>query len=111
MNFEACLSLPHDPREAGLIADNLDALARALREWPAEAWERLLTDEKPQGQGLFERLAARTAPAALDKGQKAAATRSAEAVADVLRVLWPEARPTTDSTRYAAAPERILSAT
>ena len=94
MNFEACLALPRDPREAELIADNLEALARALREWPDDAWRRLLAEDKPtEAGGLFERLVARTAPAALDKHQRARALESAAAVADVLRVLWPEARP------------------
>ncbi len=94
MNFEACLLLPRDPREAELVADNLGALARALREWPDDAWQRLLTEDKgAEAGGLFERLVARTAPAAIDKQQRARAMESAEAVADVLRVLWPETRP------------------
>ncbi len=94
MNFEACLSLPRDPREAELIADNLESLARALREWPDEAWRRLLAERQPtEAGGIFERLIARTAPAALDKHQRTRAMESAEAVAGVLRVLWPEARP------------------
>lgn len=91
MNFEACLSLPRDPREAELIADNLEALARALREWPDDAWQRLLAEDTPtEAGGLFERLVVRTAPAAVDKHQRARARESAEAVAGVLRVLWPE---------------------
>jgi|SRR5579864_37084 len=94
MNFEACLSLPRDPHEARLIADNLDALARALRDWPAEAWQRLLDSGAPTGDGLFERLAQRAAPAAADKRTRSEAARSAEAVAGVLRVLWPEVQAT-----------------
>src|SRR5947207_15154120 len=93
MNFEACLSLPRDPREAQLIADNLEALARALREWPDDAWRRLIAEDKPsEAGGLFERLLVGTAPAALDERHRARAMESAEAAADVLRVLWPEAR-------------------
>jgi hypothetical protein len=93
MNFEACLSLPRDPREAALIADNLEALARALREWPVEAWSKLAGDEQPetpQNQGLFDRLAVRTAVAAQDPAQREWALASAEAAGAVLRVLWPE---------------------
>jgi hypothetical protein len=93
MNFEACLSLPRDPREAGLIADNLEALARALRDWSDEAWQRVLTDETASdANGLFERMVVRTAPAATDKHGRARALASAEAVADVLRVMWPDAQ-------------------
>lgn len=104
MNFEACLALPRDPREAQLLADNLEALARALREWPDDAWRQLIAEDKPtEAGGLFGRLALRTAPAALHKEHRARAMQSAEAVADVLRVLWPEAR-----TR-AAAPEADLA--
>ena len=107
MNFEACLSLPRDPREAGLIADQLEALARALRDWPADAWRRVLSDAVPgESGGLFERLVARTAPVALDPRQRARALESAEAVASVLRVLWPEARvstPAPDARHLAAA--------
>jgi hypothetical protein len=91
--FEACLTLPKDPKEARLIADSLDALAHALREWPTEAWHAV--DTAPKGPGLFERLVARTQEAALDQRQKPLATASAEAVADVLRVLWPETRAAT----------------
>ena len=101
MNFEACLLLPRDPREAGLIADNLEALASALREWPVDAWQQLLSNggeaSKPgapsrEGEGLFERLLVRTAPAAIDTHHRGRALESAEAVASVLRVLWPEAQ-------------------
>ena len=87
--FEACLTLPRDRREATLIADNLDALARALREWPPAAWRKVVDEPTQTGSGLYERLVARTAPVALDPRQRARALRSAEAVADVLRVLWP----------------------
>src|SRR5689334_23192110 len=88
MNFEACLALPRDPREAALIADNLEALARALRDWPMDAWLKVHAETKAEG-GLFERLVARAAPAALDPRSKQAAMQSAEAVAGVLRVMWP----------------------
>ena|SRR5438270_1604191 len=91
--FEACLALPKDPREAQLIAESLEALARALRDWPTEAWHAV--DTAPKGPGLFERLVARTQEAALDARQKPLATESAEAVADVLRVLWPETHAAT----------------
>jgi hypothetical protein len=87
--FEACLTLPRDRREATLIADNLDALARALREWPISAWRTVVDAPSEARGGLFERLLARTAPLALEPQQRARALRSAEAVADVLRVLWP----------------------
>jgi hypothetical protein len=90
MNFEACLALPRDPREAALLADNLEALARALREWPVEAWIELALREPSESDGLFQRLAVHTAEAALDALQRARATDSAEAVAGVLRVLWPD---------------------
>ena len=92
MNFEACLSLPRDPREAKLIADNLEALARALRDWPVEAWQKVAarSGAAADSGALFDRLLVRTAPAALDPRQRARARESAEAAADVLRVLWPE---------------------
>jgi hypothetical protein len=96
MNFEACLALPRDPREAAVIADNLEALGRALRHWPDEAWRKLATTPSDRPDGLFERLAMRTAEAALDARQRTQALESAEATAAVLRVLWPEttaARP------------------
>jgi hypothetical protein len=86
--FEACLSLPKNPSEAKLIADNLDALARALKEWPDDAWLKVST-EQPKG-GLFERLVAGTAEAALNPMHRSKAMQSASAVADVLRVMWPE---------------------
>jgi hypothetical protein len=93
MNFEACLSLPHNPREAALIADNLEALARALRDWPTEAWQQLATKaaDGSKPNGLFERLAQKTASEGLDGRQQAVALASAQAAAAVLRVLWPEA--------------------
>src|SRR5581483_11343966 len=93
MNFEACLALARDPRAATVIADNLEALGRALRDWPEDAWTKLAAaGAKPDG-GLFERLAARTAQSALNAKQRQQAAQSAEAVAGVLRVLWPEATP------------------
>jgi len=99
MNFEACLRLPRDPREAALIADSLEALARALREWPDEAW--LTLDEQQQSSsekdGLFHRLAMHTAEADLDPPQRAHASTSAEAAASVLRVLWPARNTTPDA--------------
>lgn len=85
--FEACLTLAKDRHEAQLLAESLEALARALNEWPREAWQEV--DLHPTGPGLFERLVARTQPAALDDRQRAVALSSAETVAGVLRVLWP----------------------
>ena len=91
--FEGSISLPQNPREAALIAENLEALARALREWPADTWQKVGTAAaaEPEGSsaGLFERLLVRAAPAALDSRQRTQAVRSAEAAAGVLRVLWP----------------------
>ena len=89
MNFEACLSLPRDPREAVLIADTLESLARALRTWPTEAWRTLATKNEAV-DGLFGRLAHRTAQSDLTPEQRKRAAQSADAVAGVLRVLWPE---------------------
>ena len=91
--FEACLTLPQNRREARLIADSLDALAGALRDWPTEAWRKVGTSPTAAPPTLFERLVARTAPAALDARSRAQVLRSAEAVRDVLRVLWPEPAP------------------
>lgn len=107
MNFEACLLLPRDPREAAVIADNLEALARALREWPVEAWSKLAAnaDESRTPGGLFERLAQRAAAAATEPTHRAYALESAEAVAAVLRVLWPGARRTQgEAAPQATAP-------
>lgn len=107
MNFEACLSLPRDPREAALIADNLEALARALRDWPVQAWQQLATSDKTadgsKPTGLFERLAQNTASAAMDSPQRAVAAQSAEAVAAVLRVMWPETAATSQEDRLLAS--------
>jgi hypothetical protein len=93
--FNSCLSLPKTPREARLVAEALESLARALREWPADAWRRPGGAPAAKGSGpdsLFERLVARARPLALDRRQREEAIRSAEAVAAVLRVLWPECR-------------------
>jgi hypothetical protein len=95
--FEASLTLPKDRREAQLLADNMSALAKALRDWPVEAWQKV--DPQASGAaGLFERLVASTQPAALDAKKRTQAMASAEAVADVLRVLWPQgqAGPSTE---------------
>jgi hypothetical protein len=99
--FEACLTLPKDPREAQLLADNLDALARALRDWPDDAWRKATAHPAQPAEGssgLFERLVARTAPAALEPRKRRRAMRSAAAAADVLRVLWPEQAATIQAT-------------
>jgi hypothetical protein len=88
--FEACLTLPQNPREARLVADVLERVALALGEWPREAWQKLAAERTIDGAGLFERLIARVAPLALVKGEREAARASAEATAAVLRCLWPE---------------------
>jgi hypothetical protein len=91
--FEACLSLPQNRREALVLADQLDALARALRDWPVDAWRAVSARPATESGELFERLVARTAPAAMKPSQRTRALRSAQSVADVLRVLWPEPVP------------------
>ena len=88
--FEACLSLPQNPREARLVAHVLERVARALREWPRDAWQKLAAERPAHSGGLFERLLARVAPLALVPGEREAALASAEATAAVLRCLWPE---------------------
>jgi hypothetical protein len=108
MNFEACLSLPRDPREAALIADNLEALGRALREWPTDGWAQLATSSEAP-DGLFKRLALRTAQAALDAKQRKHAEQSAEAAAAVLRVLWPEASASRPEAAAHSDEDRLLS--
>ena len=100
--FEACLQLPRDPREARLLADALDALARALRDWPADAWRTVADQPAPAKAGLFERLVARAAPAALDARQRPRLLASAAAVADVLRVLWPAPTAVSEPAPLAA---------
>lgn len=110
MNFEACLALAHDPREATVIADNLEALGRALRDWPEDTWSKLAATGAKTDGGLFERLAARTAQSALNSKQRTQAAQSAEAVVDVLRVLWPEATPSRiEPTAPSQADERLLT--
>ena len=89
--FEACLSLPQNPREARLVAHVLERVARALREWPREAWQKLAAERPAPDAGLFERLVARVAPLALVGREREAALASAEATAAVLRCLWPSA--------------------
>ena len=97
--FDACLSLPRDPREAALIADQLDAVARALRDGrdrtrqaTSSSDDRVTTDDRATDPGsrLFERLMARVAPLAARPREREAAIASAEATAAVLRCLWPE---------------------
>ena len=114
--FNSCLSVPKTPYEARLVADALESLARALREWPADAWCQLgAAAARASGpESLFERLVARARPLALDPRQREEAIHSAEAVAAVLRVLWPEARggrgvepvPAEAATREAALAAR-----
>jgi hypothetical protein len=88
--FQACLTLPQNPREARLVADALERVARALNDWPREAWQKVAAERPATGAGLFERLVARVAPVALVNGEREAALASAEATAAVLRCLWPE---------------------
>ena len=110
MNFEACLRLPRDPREAALIADNLEALARALREWPDEAWLKLAEQQQsPEKGGLFQRLAMHTAEADLDAPQRAHASTSAEAAASVLRVLWPARNTASEAVATQATPPELAT--
>jgi hypothetical protein len=109
MNFEACLSLPRDRREARLVADNFDALAKALREWPTDAWQKVASSDEPVSEGLFERLVARAAPAAMHPRQRTATLDSAESVASVLRVLWPEASSAAEP-RFAEDPAPVTPA-
>jgi hypothetical protein len=101
--FEACLTLPQNPREARLVADVLERLARALNDWPREAWQKLAAERPSSSAGLFERLVARVAPLALVAGEREAARASAEATAAVLRCLWPESLP---AAAIAGEPER-----
>jgi hypothetical protein len=96
MNFEACLTLPRDPREAVLIAETLESLAGALRTWPTEAWRKLASNNEPT-DGLFGRLAQRTAQSDLTPEQRKRAAESADAVAGVLRVLWPQPQPAAEA--------------
>ena len=56
--FEACLSLPQNRREALMLAEQLDALARALRDWPVEAWRAVSAKPASESSGVFERLVA-----------------------------------------------------
>jgi hypothetical protein len=99
--FSACLSLPKNPREAQLVAEHLEALARALHEWPTNAWKRITADQSRR-DSLFERLVAQAAPLALDPTRRTEALASAECTAAVLRCLWPEAR-----VQAPAEPSRI----
>lgn len=94
--FAPLLTLPKDPAEARLVAEALDGAARALREWPQEAWaqvgQRSEADATPlaggSADGLLERLVHHVAPVAVDPRRRQEAIRAAEAVGDVLRVLW-----------------------
>ena len=90
--FTACLSLPQSPPEAGLLAENLEALARALRDWSDEEWERVSTAnaETVGDESMFARLVKRTAPFAIEPRARRRVLESAEEVAGVLRVLWPD---------------------
>ncbi|MDQ3809427.1 MAG: hypothetical protein M3336_03965 [Chloroflexota bacterium] len=87
--FEACLALPRDPREARLIADNLEQLAAALSD-AGRDWSEL--SGAADASGLFPRLVAHLKPGEMNPRQRLAAMHSATEVASVLRVLWPEQR-------------------
>ena len=105
--FEACLTLPQNPREARLVAESLEAVARALREWPADAWAKVPDADAEGGDddGLFGRLVKHVAPLAVRPRACGEAIQSAEAAADVLRCLWPEsvARGTVETQAVALA--------
>jgi hypothetical protein len=105
--FTACLSLPQSPREAGLLAENLEALARALREWTDDQWERAAAAnaETVGDESVFTRLVKRTAPFAAEPRQRRGALESAEDVAGVLRVLWPEQVRLAEMTEDRVRPE------
>jgi hypothetical protein len=98
--FEACLTLPQNPSEARLVADSLEALARALREWPVDTWLKIVRSESKRGEqdGLFERLLEHIAPMAIRQRERGRAIQSAEAAADVLRCLWPESVATASGS-------------
>ena len=103
--FSALLSLPKDRMEARLVADALDGVARALREWPTDAWKQVRQTTDPSSSpaplaetataGLLERLVGYVAPVTGDTRAKKEALRSAEASAAVLRSLWPSSRTLT----------------
>lgn len=107
--YEACLSLPQNRREAALIAEQLEALARALREWPAEAWRSVSGRATSPDASLFERLVARTAPAALDARSRERALISADTVAAVLGVLWAAPPEQAASTQALTTPQPELA--
>jgi hypothetical protein len=88
--FNSFIALAQSPSEAVVVAEALEAVARALREWDAEAWKKVQDQEVTENPGLFERLTVQVAPVATDRKSRAGALRSAEASAAVLRVLWPE---------------------
>jgi hypothetical protein len=108
--FTACLSLPQSPREAELLAENLEALARALREWTDDEWKRAsaANAEMVGEENVFSRLVKRTAPFAAEPRQRQRALESAEEVAGVLRVLWPEQAGIAEMTEYRLRPEQGL---
>jgi hypothetical protein len=86
--YEACLRLPNNPDEARLLADQLDALAQAMRNWSSD--ERNTFEAASSTEGLLERLVAHSASAARDPRSRRLAIQSAEASAAVLRVMWPD---------------------
>jgi len=100
--FDSCIALAQSPSEARAVADALEAVARALREWDAEAWKKVQDRDETDNAGLFERLTLKVAPAAYDRKSRGHALRSAEASAAVLRVLWPDTGETTKEPRVLA---------
>jgi hypothetical protein len=92
--FGAVVSLPRAPSEARLVAEALEALARALRDWPLETWQQIeqrpVTPEAaPPLSRLLDRLVVQAAPLAVHAHGRDEAIRSAEVTAAVLRALWP----------------------
>lgn len=119
--FSALLSLPRDRSEARLVADALDGVARALREWPVDAWQQLRQRSADGGQtteplverataGLLQRLLAHVAPLSGDARRKSQALRSAEVTASVLSVLWPDGAVQAGALPVADPERRELAA-
>jgi hypothetical protein len=108
--FGTVVSLPRTPSEARLVAEALEALARAMRDWPLETWVDLEAEPPdpvpaPPMNQLFDRLVVQAAPLAIHTRSREEATRSAEVTAAVLRSLWPEVpEPRTLTLTGAALP-------
>jgi hypothetical protein len=89
--FDATLTLAQNRREAQALAETLESVARALREWDVPAWEAAAERAVTEESSHFERLIQQVATKELDARGRTQAVRSAEAVTGVLRVLWPSA--------------------